>query len=110
MVQLNILSGKTAGDVQIVRRFPFSIGRLAENNLCLEDSGVWDKHLAIGFQKKAGFILETASDAIATVNGEPQKSIRLRNGDIISVGSAMRQERDCPNQVIFDWQCPQRAK
>ncbi len=88
MVQLRILSGKMAGDVQIVRRFPFNIGRSVENNLCLDDAGVWDKHLTIGFQKKEGFTLETASDAIATVNGESQKSARLRNGDIISFGSA----------------------
>lgn len=88
MVQLHILSGKMAGDVKIVRRFPFSIGRVAESNLCLEDAGVWDKHLTLGFQKKEGFILETAPEAIATVNGESQKSTRLRNGDIISFGSA----------------------
>jgi hypothetical protein len=32
-------------------------------------------------------MLDTAPDAFATVNEQPQKSTRLRNGDIISFGS-----------------------
>ena len=77
-----------AGDLQVIRRFPFFIGRSVENNLCLDEPGIWDKHLTLEFQKKEGFTLETAPDALATVNGQPQKSARLRNGDIISFGSA----------------------
>jgi pSer/pThr/pTyr-binding forkhead associated (FHA) protein len=88
MVQLTILSGKMAGDIQVIRHFPFLIGRSGENDLCLDEPGIWDKHLTLGFQKRQGFILETAPDALATVNGQPQKSTRLRNGDIISFGSA----------------------
>jgi len=88
MVQLSILSGKLAGDIQVVRHFPFLIGRSSENNLCLDDAGIWERHLKLDFQKKQGFILETSTDALATVNGQPQKSTRLRNGDIISIGSA----------------------
>ncbi|HEY4414768.1 MAG TPA: FHA domain-containing protein [Verrucomicrobiae bacterium] len=88
MVQLNILSGKMAGDVKIVRRFPFCIGRASGNHLCLDDAGVWDSHLTLGFQKKEGFILDTAGEAWATVNGESKKSTRLSNGDTISFGSA----------------------
>ena len=88
MVQLSILSGKMAGDIQVIRHFPFLIGRSGENDLCLDEPGIWDKHLILGFQKKQGFILETAPDALATVNGQSQQSTRLRNGDIISFGSA----------------------
>jgi len=88
MVQLSILSGKMAGNVQVIRHFPFLIGRSAENDLSLEDPGVWDRHLTLEFQKKQGFILETAPDALATVNGQPQTAARLRNGDIITLGSA----------------------
>jgi len=88
MVQLSILSGKMAGDVQVIRRFPFLIGRSVENDLSLDEPGIWDKHLTLGFQKGQGFILETAPEALAAVNGQPQKSTRLRNGDIISFGSA----------------------
>ena len=47
MVQLNILSGKAAGSQPVVRRFPFRIGRAPENELKLDDDGVWDQHLAL---------------------------------------------------------------
>ena len=50
MIQLRILSGQMAGDIQVVRHFPFHIGRAAENNLILDDSGVWDYHLTLEFQ------------------------------------------------------------
>jgi hypothetical protein len=99
MVQLRILSGKMAGDVQIVRCFPFCIGRCGGNDLCFDEPGVWDKHLTLGFQKKEGFTLETAPDALATVNGESQKSTRLRNGDVISFGSAKIQFWLAPAQL-----------
>jgi pSer/pThr/pTyr-binding forkhead associated (FHA) protein len=88
MVQLRILSGQMAGDIQVVRRFPFGIGRAAENDLCLTDAGVWENHLTLGFEKNEGFTFQAAPDAFAAVNEAPQKSGRLRNGDIISFGSA----------------------
>ncbi len=88
MVQLRIISGIMAGEVKAVRRFPFCIGRSGKNDLCLEDSGVWENHLTLKFQKNEGFILQTAPDAFAAINEEPQTSARLRNGDIISFGSA----------------------
>lgn len=88
MVQLRIISGTMAGDVQVVRHFPFRIGRSVENDLCLEDAGVWENHLTLEFQKNEGFILQAAPDAFAAINEEPQTSARLRNGDIISFGSA----------------------
>src|ERR1035437_1052085 len=88
MVQLRIISGTMAGDVQVVRRFPFCIGRSVENDLCLEDAGVWENHLTLEFQKNEGFILQATPDAFAAINEEAQTSTRLRNGDIISFGSA----------------------
>ena len=88
MVQLRILSGKMAGDTRVVRCFPFHIGRAAENDLVLDDPGVWDNHLTLEFQKKAGFILHAAPETFAAINDEPQASAHLRNGDIISFGSA----------------------
>ena len=88
MIQLRILSGQTAGETQIVRRFPFRIGRAVENDLRLEAAGVWDNHLTLEFQKSEGFILRTAPEAFAAINEEQKQSARLRNGDIISFGSA----------------------
>ena len=40
MIQLNVLSGKTAGSQTVARRFPFRIGRAAQNDLLLDDDGV----------------------------------------------------------------------
>jgi len=88
MIQLRILSGQTAGDTLVVRRFPFRIGRAVENDLCLDDSGVWDRHLTVEFKKTEGFFLQAAPEAFAAINQEPKQSARLRNGDIISFGSA----------------------
>jgi len=61
MIQLDILSGKKAGGQTVVRHFPFRIGRAAENDLQLEDDGVWDRHLVLEFQKKEGFKLATSA-------------------------------------------------
>lgn len=88
MIQLRILSGQMAGEVQVVRRFPFRIGRAPENDLRLETAGVWDNHLTLEFEKSEGFVLRTAPDAFAAINEEQKTSARLRNGDIISFGSA----------------------
>ena len=88
MIQLRILSGEKAGDVQVVRRFPFRIGRAPENDLRLEAHGVWDNHLTLEFQKSEGFILHTAPETFVAINEEQKKSARLRNGDIVSFGSA----------------------
>jgi hypothetical protein len=88
MVQLRILSGQMAGDLQFVRHFPFRIGRAAGDDLRLDGDGVWDSHLTLDFQKNEGFFLQTAPDAFAAVNEQPQTATRLRNGDIISFGSA----------------------
>ncbi len=88
MIQLKIISGRTAGDIQVVRRFPFHIGRAQDNGLRLESPGVWDHHLTLAFEKGEGFTLHTAPEAFAAVNEQPVNFARLRNGDVISFGSA----------------------
>jgi predicted component of type VI protein secretion system len=91
MVQLNILSGKKAGTQTVARHFPFHIGRAAENDLQLDDDGIWDQHITLEFQKKEGFNLATAASALAAVNGQSVKNEILRNGDTITIGSAKLQ-------------------
>jgi len=110
MVQLRIISGTRAGDLRVIRHFPFRIGRSVENDLCLEDAGVWENHLTLEFQKNEGFILQAAPDAFAAINEEPQTSTRLRNGDIISFGSSKIQfwlaaprQRGLRLQEFFVW-------
>ena len=88
MIQLKILSGRLAGELRFVRQFPFHIGRAADNDLRLDDPGVWDHHLTIGFDKTEGFTLAAAPETFCAVNEEAQSSARLRNGDLLSFGSA----------------------
>ena len=110
MVQLRILSGQMAGDNLVVRHFPFCVGRAPENDLCLTDEGIWDYHFMLEFQKKEGFILQTFEEAFAAVNDESQKTVRLRNGDVISFGSAKIQfwlaaprQRGLRMRELFVW-------
>ena len=90
MIQFNVLSGKKAGSRTVVRRFPFRVGRAPDNDLQLDDDGVWNEHLTIGFES-GGFNLAVAPDALVAVNNGPFQNQTLRNGDIITVGSAKLQ-------------------
>src|SRR5882724_8705028 len=91
MLQLSILSGKTAGTAWVARRFPVRIGRSPAADLRLEENGVWDEHLLLQFAPAVGLVLETAPNALATVNGQPLQRTVLRNGDLIEIGSVKLQ-------------------
>jgi hypothetical protein len=91
MIQLHVLSGKMAGSRVAASHFPFRIGRAAQNDLPLEDDGIWDQHATLEFRKKEGFRLATAPEAIAAVNSKPTADTLLRNGDIVTLGSAKLQ-------------------
>ena len=91
MIQLDILSGKKAGNRLVASRFPFRIGRASQNELPLDDDGVWDQHIVVEFHRKEGFRLATAPEAIVAVNSKPAGDTLLRNGDIITLGSAKLQ-------------------
>ncbi len=87
MVQLNVLTGKKAGDSLLTRHFPVQIGRSKTSDLQLEEAGVWDEHLTIRADRLEGFILETRPDASTSINGQPVERAVLRNGDVIEFGS-----------------------
>ena len=91
MVQIHILSGRSAGEVQVVRHFPFCIGRSGKNHWVLKDPGIWDRHLTLDFVKNDGIRLKVEPGALATVNDQPQTGTRLRPGDVIAVGSVKLQ-------------------
>ena len=88
MVQLRILSSPSAGELRVVRRFPFHIGRAADNDLSLNEDGIWNYHFMLDFKPGDGFTLKTFDEAYASINDQPQTYARLRNGDLISFGSA----------------------
>jgi pSer/pThr/pTyr-binding forkhead associated (FHA) protein len=110
MVQLQILAGPQAGESQVVRRFPFHIGRAPDNDLPLDAAGVWNYHFKVDRQSGEGFTFQTFDEAFATVNDQPQSAARLRNGDIISFGSAKIQfwlapavQRGLRARELFVW-------
>ncbi len=88
MLQLQILSGKSAGVFWNARRLPVRVGRASGNDLRLEDDGVWNEHFQVALNPAEGFELSVHPGAIVTVNQTPASTIRLRNGDLIMAGSA----------------------
>jgi pSer/pThr/pTyr-binding forkhead associated (FHA) protein len=87
MVQLEILSGRTAGTRWVARRFPVRIGRSPDSDLQLEEQGVWDNHVQIDLNPSAGFVLETEPQAFVIANGQTVERAVLRNGDTLQVGA-----------------------
>ncbi len=88
MLQLQILSGKQAGFLWDARRFPVRIGRAAGSDLQIEEDGVWDEHLRVELKTGEGFVITAHPGALVSVNQSPVETVRLRNGDIITAGSA----------------------
>lgn len=87
MLQLQFLSGQQAGTLWSARRFPVRVGRSADNDLQLADAGVWDRHFELTLDKREGFILTAQPETIVTINQEPVRTARLRNGDSIELGA-----------------------
>ena len=87
MVQLHILSGKKAGTTWVARRFPYQAGRSPKDDLHLEEDGVWERHLRIEMRRGEGAVLDCPPEALVAVNGQPVRSVVLRNGDLIEAGS-----------------------
>jgi len=87
MIQLEILSGKMAGNRYGVRRFPLRIGRAPQAGLRLEDPGVWENHAEIGFERGNGYQARANGDALLRINGELLAASRLRAGDVLELGA-----------------------
>ena len=86
MILFKIVSGQQAGASWSARRFPVRIGRSTACDLCLEEPGVWDQHIALTLER-SGFLLRTQGEALAQVNGQPVTERVLRNGDAVEIGT-----------------------
>ena len=86
MVQLKVFSGNQAGATTLARRFPFVVGRNSTADLCLEQDGIWDRHLELYLQIPDGFLLKSHPGALTSVNGQSVQQAFLRNGDVIEIG------------------------
>lgn len=87
MVQLKLLSGNKAGTIWVARRFPVRVGRHSQNDLRLEEDGVWDQHFSLSFKPREGIWLKSLSQGLTLVNGQSVQEILVRNGDLIEVGA-----------------------
>ncbi|HAM70447.1 MAG TPA: hypothetical protein DCM86_02260 [Verrucomicrobiales bacterium] len=87
MLVLKILAGRLAGREIPAGRFPFSIGRSGDSSLATEDPGVWDRHAVIKLHPGEGFSINPVGEATVLLNGEPCEAARLRNGDVLRLGS-----------------------
>ncbi len=110
MLQLEILSGKQAGFLWDARRFPVRVGRAAGNDLQIEEDGMWDEHLRVELKQGEGFVITAHPGALLSVNQSPVETARLRNGDIITAGSAriafrlsQTKQRGLKLREVFVW-------
>jgi hypothetical protein len=87
MIELQVLSGQRMGKAVQVRRFPVLVGRHASDDLHFQEPGVWDRHLQLTLSPSEGVTLTVAPNARATVNGRVVQTARLRNGDVLELGS-----------------------
>ena len=87
MIRLQILVGAMAGVSWTARHFPVHVGRGPDNQLRLEEAGVWERHFTIECNPAAGITLRSEPDALVTVNQQPARTQVLRTGDSIEFGS-----------------------
>ncbi|HYG22764.1 MAG TPA: FHA domain-containing protein [Verrucomicrobiae bacterium] len=88
MIQLESLSGTTAGTKWSPRRFPFRVGRADDADVQINAPGVWDQHFIVELDPAAGFLIQPQGEALITVNSHAVKRSVLRNGDHIQFGAA----------------------
>ncbi len=88
MVLLRLVSGSTAGQETVARRFPFQVGRGPQAQLRIEQPGVWESHFVIERPPGQALALRALAGAITLVNGVRVETVALRNGDLIEAGAA----------------------
>ncbi|HEY1174195.1 MAG TPA: FHA domain-containing protein [Verrucomicrobiae bacterium] len=91
MLQFRAIAGSPQNTVWEVAYFPVAIGRAPSAGIRLEKAGVWDKHAEVVLDLEQGFILTGHEGAMTRVNGEAIQQTRLRNGDVIEIGSVKLQ-------------------
>ena len=87
MIDLELVSGARRGYRQTVAEFPFIIGRAKSSGLVLDDSGVWDNHLEISLSPHHEILLKTFPNAFSRRNGMAFTEGKIRNGDMVDIGS-----------------------
>jgi predicted component of type VI protein secretion system len=100
VIRLHILSGKSAGQTYLVRRFPFTVGRTSDSHFTSDDPGVWNEHFRIDYRPPDGLFILPREQAVTMLNSEVlSEPARLDNGSEISAG-AMRLRFDLANADV----------
>lgn len=87
MIQLEVLSGRFAGQSFDVADFPCTLGRSAGDGIRIEEPGIWERHLTFTFEAGQGVTVTRHSEAMAVVNDKSIDSHRLQPGDFIDLGA-----------------------
>lgn len=104
MVQLEILCGKSANQIILVRRFPFVLGRKENSDLQSSDDGVWDQHFQIEYHTGAEFYLVSNDTVTTLINGERAVSpVPLTNGSEITAGALKIRFNLADSQIRSYW-------
>ena len=70
-----------------VHHFPFWVGRAAECQLVLDQSGVWNRHLSLVLEQGVGVFAKPHNEAFFAINGKsPTGKVQLRQGDTLELG------------------------
>jgi predicted component of type VI protein secretion system len=85
---LTILDEAAPARAVLATRFPVTLGRAAACQCRIERPGVWDQHATIEFVRDDGFRIRSASHALLVLNGGSITEGRLRDGDILELGTA----------------------
>jgi len=91
MIEIWMLEGKQAGAWWTARHFPVRIGRHPDSDIPLDEPGVWDDHLALDYERAAGFVARPLSDGTVLVDDQPAGTVAVRNGSTLRVGGALLQ-------------------
>ena len=86
MVRLHVVAGNRSGFCFSSSRLPIRVGRASDNDLTLDDPGIWPMHFSIA-REKNDLTIHVGPDALLSINSEPVQKALLRNGDVISIGS-----------------------
>lgn len=70
-----------------VSRSPWTIGRAKDSALCLARPGIFERHLIVRAEAGEGLVVEVAPGAIARVGDQEFRRHRVRNGDLVRIGS-----------------------
>ncbi len=86
MIQLTPADPTLADTDQVIRHFPFRIGRSADNDCRIERPGVWDQHAVVELELCRPTLIACSSGTLL-VNGEAVTRHILRSGDLVVAGS-----------------------